>query len=104
MKKVFAALMAGVVVAVSIVPLKANASTEQRLRLSNRLLVINVGRNRMVRANKKVEWQVSNSSIAEIQPVGKKKINVIGKKKGSCVVTGISGKKKVSVKITVKEG
>ena len=47
MKKVFAALMA-VVVAVSIVPLKANASAEQRLRLSNRLLVINVGRNRMV--------------------------------------------------------
>ena len=52
MKKVFAALMA-VVVAVSIVPLKANASAEQRLRLSNRLLVINVGRTRMVEQIKK---------------------------------------------------
>lgn len=79
----------------------ANAAT--KLTLSNKSISIKVGATKTIKANKTVTWKTSNKKIATVKKLSKKKAKITAKKAGSCKITAIAGKKKATIRVTVKK-
>ena len=80
-----------------------DADAATKLTLSNKSISIKVGATKTVKANKTVKWKTSNKKIATVKKLSKKKAKITAKKAGSCKITAIAGKKKATIRVTVKK-
>ena len=80
-----------------------DAQAASKITLSNKSLSMKVGATKTVKANKAVKWKTSNKKIATVKKLSTKKAKITAKKAGSCKITATAGKKKATIRVTVKK-
>lgn len=103
-KKAIASLVVASVVATTLTttqPTITQAATNLKVSVSK--CTLQVGKTKTLSANKKVTWKSSDKSVVTVKKVNGKKAKITAKKKGTCNVTAMAGKKKAVIKVTVKK-
>lgn len=86
----------------SIFPMQ-HTQAATKLSLSKTKITMTVGTNKTVKANKKVTWKSSDKKVATVKKLTASKATISAKKAGSCKITATDGKKKATIRVTIKK-
>ncbi|MBD5089644.1 MAG: hypothetical protein HDT30_12705 [Clostridiales bacterium] len=101
MKKISTMILAITLVVTSVNVNGVYAAT--KLKMSSSKITLTVGKEKTVKANKKVTWKTSNKKIVTVKKVTSKKAKLRAVKSGTCKITAKNGKSKAVIYVTVKK-